>query len=210
MSADAPLPPSKREALEEAGQAIREAQSPDRDELLEAQRALRRAERAHDQVIREAQRALAAARRAQARAAEDQRRRADVEAAEQRLAEATADRSGVEESWPLVRRLAGHVEDEESVLDLAPGISAGHDGVVVATDRRFLFLAPRRTLAFDYEEIRGVAARGRWFGSNLAVSTASEKVVISGLSLARAKAMSELIGRRAGAEGGLRTHLTTP
>ena len=46
-------------------------------------------------------------------------RRAAVAAAEARLASATADRRGVEETWPLLHGLAALLEEGESVLDMA-------------------------------------------------------------------------------------------
>ena len=69
-----------------------------------------------------------------------------------RVAEGVGGGSGhaprVEETRALIHRLSELVDEEEDVIDMAPGISAGHDGVLVATDRRLLFISVRRTLSF--------------------------------------------------------------
>jgi Bacterial PH domain len=273
MPGGVPPPPRTGPALEAAANAIRDAQSSDRDEILEAQRALRQAEKAHDRAIDEARRDLAAARslrplvafghrlmlyedrlstpagnrplspdvtatvtaggarrrglelvvegpgwrevvhcggryekahelaRAVERTARDapalqQRRRAEIEAAERRLALAIADRRGVEQARPLLRRLAALLEDDEDALDMTPGVCAGHDGVVVATDRRLLFIAPRRRSAVRYAEVSWLSVRGRWFGTRLTLSTAGGKTAISGLAPRRARQIGELIRER--------------
>jgi len=112
-------------------------------------------------------------------------------------AERRHDRRALEETGALLHRLGGVVDDEEEVFDLAPGVSAGHEGVLAATDRRLLFLAPRLTLAFPYGEIERLRVRGRWLRSNLAVATADTSAVIGGLRPERARELGELVRERA-------------
>jgi len=82
------------------------------------------------------------------------------------------------------------------VIDMAPGISAGHDGVLVATDRRLLFISVRRTLSFPYEQISSVAVKGKWFGARLAVSATGGKGVISGIAPGHAAEIADLVRSR--------------
>ncbi len=110
--------------------------------------------------------------------------RDDAEQADRDLGGAWADRRAVEETRALIHRLGELVHDDEDVIDMAPGISAGHDGVLVATDRRLLFIAVRETLAFPYEQVSSVGVRGKWFGARLAVSTTGGKGIISGIARA--------------------------
>ena len=135
---------------------------------------------------------------AAARNAETIRRaaRAEAEQAEGDLAGAWADRRAVEETRALIHRLDGLVHDDEDVMDMAPGISAGHDGVLVATDRRLLFISARRTLAFPYEQVSSVSVHGKWFGARLAVSTTAGKGVISGITPGHAAEIAELVRSR--------------
>jgi hypothetical protein len=123
-------------------------------------------------------------------------RRGDVRAAEQEIADAEADRDGIEETRILVNRLGELCEPNEDVLDMAPAISAGHDGVLVATDRRLLFVALRRSLSFPYEEISSVATKGRLFSTRLSVSTPEGKGVFSGLKHEHARAIADVVRER--------------
>ncbi len=122
--------------------------------------------------------------------------RADAQQAERVLGSAQVDRAAIEETRAHMHRLGELVEDGEDVIDMAPGISAGHDGVVVATDRRLLFIGLRRTLAFPYEELSRVAVRGRWFGARLALSTPEGTGVISGISPRHASEIADLVRSR--------------
>jgi hypothetical protein len=137
-----------------------------------------------------------------ARNAETIRRaaRADAQQAERDLAGAWADRRAVEETRALIRTLSELVRDDEDVIDMAPGISAGHDGVLVATDRRLLFISVRRTLSFPYEQVSSVGVKGKWFGARLAVSTASGKGVISGIAPGHAAEIAALVRSRSPGE----------
>jgi hypothetical protein len=121
---------------------------------------------------------------------------AETEQAEWNLGGASADRHAIEEVRALIHRLGELLHDEEDVVDMAPGISAGHDGVLVATDRRLLFISVRRTLAFPYEQVSSVSVHGKWFGARLAVSTTAGKGVISGITPGHAAEIAELVRSR--------------
>jgi Bacterial PH domain len=122
--------------------------------------------------------------------------RAEAEQAERDLAGAWADRRAVEETRALIHRLDGLVHDDEDVIDMAPGISAGHDGVLVATDWRLLFISVRRTLSFPYEQVSSVSVKGKWFGARLVVSTTDGDVVISGIARGHAAEIADLVRSR--------------
>jgi hypothetical protein len=126
--------------------------------------------------------------------------RAETEQADQDLGQALADRHAVQETRALIHRLSNLVQQDEDVIDMAPGISAGHDGVLVATDRRLLFISVRRTLSFPYEQISSVELRGKWFGTRLTLSTPTGKGVVSGLAPRHAAEIADLIRSRIGGE----------
>jgi hypothetical protein len=126
--------------------------------------------------------------------------RADAEPAERSLGEARADRRAVEETRALLHQLSDLVDEDEDVIDMAPGISAGHDGVLVATDRRLLFVSVRRTLSFPYEEISSVRLKGRRLGARLAFSMPTGKGVFSGLAPRHAADIADLVCSRIGGE----------
>jgi hypothetical protein len=133
-----------------------------------------------------------------ARNAETIRRvaRAEAEQAERDLGGAWADRRAVEETRALIHRLGELVHEDEDVIDMAPGISAGHDGVLVATDRRLLFISVRRTLSFPYEQVSSVKVKGKLFGARLALSTSAGKGVISGIAAQHAAEIADLVRSR--------------
>lgn len=124
-------------------------------------------------------------------------RRSQGEAAERDLAAATLDRDSVQRTRELVHKLGELCDDDEDVLDMAPALSAGHDGILVATDRRLLFVSMRRTLSFLYRDISSVAAKGRWLGTRLTVSTSAGKAVFGGLERHHAAELEGLVGSRA-------------
>ena len=126
--------------------------------------------------------------------------RADADQAERELAGAWADRRAVEETRALIHRLGELVNEDEDVIDMAPGISAGHDGVLVATDWRLLFISVRRTLSFPYEQVSSVGVKGKWFGARLAVSTSEGNVVISGIAPGHAAEIADLVRSRISSE----------
>jgi hypothetical protein len=117
------------------------------------------------------------------------------EAAEGRLAAARVERLGIEEAKPLLDRIAALTEPGERVLDMAPGITTGHDGVLVVTDRRLLFVGLRHTLRLPYEAIQDVAVRGRRLGTRLIVSTPSGRTVVSSIAPRHATEIAELARR---------------
>ncbi len=119
-----------------------------------------------------------------------------AEQAEEDLGIAWADRRAVQETSGLIHKLGDLVQEGEDVLDMSPGISAGHDGVLVATDRRLLFVSVRRTLSLFYAQISAVAVKGRWFGARLAVSTPEGKGVFSGITPGHAAAIADLVRSR--------------
>ncbi len=176
----------KRKTLDAAGRTFRDAQGTDRDEILAAQRALRRAEHEHDRAVARAERDLAAA------------PQPEIEAAEGRLDAARVERLGIEEARPLLDRVAALTEEGERVLDMAPGITTGHDGVLVVTDRRLLFVGLRHTMLLPYDVIRDISVHGRHFGARLIVSTASGRKVVSGIAPRHAADLAELARRQIG------------
>jgi hypothetical protein len=126
-------------------------------------------------------------------------RQPETEFAEGRLAAARVERLGIAEAKPLLDRLAELNEEGESVLDMAPGITTGHDGVLVVTDRRLLFVGLRHVLLIPYDQVRHVAARGKVLGARLIVSTPSQTHVVGGLAPRHAEEIAELVRRRIGA-----------
>ena len=126
--------------------------------------------------------------------------RAENEQAAQDLGEALADRRAVQETRALIHQLSDLVCEDEDVIDMAPGISAGHDGVLVVTDRRLLFISVRRTLSFPYEQISSVGLKGKWFGTRLALSTPTGRGVVSGLAPRHAAEIADLVRSRIGGE----------
>jgi hypothetical protein len=68
--------------------------------------------------------------------------------------------------------------------------------VLVATDRRLLFISVRRTLSFPYEQVSSVRVTGRLFGARLAVSTTGGTGVISGIAPGHAAEIADLVRSR--------------
>ncbi len=183
MSADVPSPPSRAEAIEAAAEAVRDARTTDRDAILEAQRVLRHAEKVHDQAVRDAAKRL-------------HQDNTDTDAAKQELAAAHADRRWIAEARSLLDHVVGRLDGDEEVLDMVAGISAGHDGVMLVTNRRVLFVAPRWALDVPYEEIKAVMIRGRYFGARVTIVARDTKNVIGGLRPVRAAEIVELLNER--------------
>ena len=126
-------------------------------------------------------------------------RQPETEFAEGRLAAAGSSAWGSRRRRPLLDRLAQLSEEGETVLDMAPGITTGHDGVLVVTDRRLLFVGLRLTLAIPYDRVRHVVARGKLLGARLIVSTPGQRHVVSGLAPRHAEEIAELVRKRTGA-----------
>jgi hypothetical protein len=124
------------------------------------------------------------------------RREPEIDAAEGRLAAARVERLGIDEVKPLLERLTELMEKGERVLDMAPGISTGHDGVLVLTDRRLLFVGLRHKLVLPYDRITSVAASGTWFRARLIVSTESGTSVVSGLDRTHATEIAKFACQR--------------
>jgi cystathionine beta-lyase/cystathionine gamma-synthase len=183
MSAGVPGPPSRAEAIDAAAESVRDARTTDRDAILEAQRVLRHAEKAHDQAVRDAAKRL-------------HQDNTDADAAQQELAAARADRRWMAEARPLLDRVVGRLDGDEDVLDMVAGIAAGHDGVMLLTSRRVLFVAPRRTLDVPYEQIEAVSNRGRHFGARVTIVARDTKIVIGGLRPVRAAEIAELLNEQ--------------
>jgi hypothetical protein len=183
MTAGVPSPPSREEALEAAAEAVRDARATERDAILEAQRVLRHAEKAHDRAVRDAAKRL-------------RRDNTDTDTAKQELAAAHADRQWIAEARLLLDRVSGLLDGDEEVLDIVAGIAAGHDGVLLVTNRRVLFVAPRWTLGIPYEEIKAVNIRGRHFGAKVTILARDTKNVIGGLSPVRAAEIAELLNEQ--------------
>jgi hypothetical protein len=181
MTAGVPSPPSREEALEAAAEAVRDARATERDAILEAQRVLRHAEKAHDRAVRDAAKRL---------------RRNNTDTDKQELAAAHADRQWIAEARLLLDRVIGRLDGDEEVLDIVAGIAAGHDGVLLVTNRRVLFVAPRWTLGVPYEEIKAVSIRGRHFGAKVTILARDTKNVIGGLSPVRAAEIAELLNEQ--------------
>jgi hypothetical protein len=123
-------------------------------------------------------------------------RQPETEFAEGRLAAARVERLGIAEAKPLLDRLAQLNEDGESVLDMAPGITTGHDGVLVVTDRRLLFVGLRHTLLIPYDQVQAVAVRGKLLGARLIVSTPGQRHAVSGLAPRHAAEIAEFVRAR--------------
>jgi hypothetical protein len=127
-------------------------------------------------------------------------RRDEMDSAEERLAAARAERLAIEEAKPLLDRVAELTEDGECVLDMAPGITTGHEGVLVVTDRRILFVGLRLTLRRPLERVDDVSVKGRLFGSRLIVSGPDGKTVVSGIDPRHAAELAELAERQIDAQ----------
>jgi len=185
MAAGVPSPPNREEVLEAAAEVVRDARATERDAILEAQRVLRHAEKAHDRAVRHAAKRL---------------RRDDTDTdtatAKQELAAAHADRQWIAEVRLLLDRVIGRLDGDEEVLDIVAGIAAGHDGVLLVTNRRVLFVAPRWTVDVPYGEIKAVSTRGRHFGARVTILARDIKNVIGGLSPVRAAEIAELLNEQ--------------
>jgi hypothetical protein len=125
-------------------------------------------------------------------------RRPETEAAEGRLAAVRVERLGIEEAKPLLARVAELTDDDERVLDMVPGITTGHDGVLVVTDRGLLFVGLRHTERLPYREIEDIHESGRRFGARLTVKTANGKTVVGGVPARHAVEIVNLARRQMG------------
>src|SRR5215212_2947561 len=120
----------------------------------------------------------------------------DTATAKQELAAAHADRQWIAEVRLLLDRVIGRLDGDEEVLDIVAGIAAGHDGVLLVTNRRVLFVAPRWTVDVPYGEIKAVSTLGRHFGARVTILARDIKNVIGGLSPVRAAEIAELLNEQ--------------
>ena len=84
---------------------------------------------------------------------------------------------------------------------MAEAINADHDGVLVVTDRRLIFIAPRRTVSLRHRDIAGVEVRGRRLGTRIVVYLAEGRTTFSGIRLRHATELAGLVGERTPAGG---------
>jgi hypothetical protein len=198
MSALFSMSPSedKRDAVEVAGRPLRERWRAQAGQLEEAERALRRADREHDRALRKARRPGLA--RSSSRSSD---RKPEVEADGM---DAAAHRSrAIAETRTMLGSLDELLGEGEEVLDMAAGINAGHDGVLVVTDRRLIFVAPRRTLSLSHEDIARVEMRGRrWLGTRIAVVHPEGRATFSGIRQRHASELAELLDERSAVSEG--------
>jgi hypothetical protein len=109
----------------------------------------------------------------------------------------------IAETRTMLGSLGDLLSEDEKILDMAAGINAGHDGVLVVTDRRLIFVAPRRTLSLRHEDIARVEVRGRrWLGTRIAVFSAEGRATFSGIRQRHASELAELLEERSGVSAG--------
>ncbi len=109
----------------------------------------------------------------------------------------------IAETLTLLGNLGDLLGDGEEVLDMAAGVNAGHDGVLVITDRRLIFVAPRRTLSLRHDDIARVEMRGRrWLGTRIAVFSPEGRTTFSGIRQRHASELAELLDERSAVSAG--------
>lgn len=185
----------KQDAVEVAADSLRDGRRPRAGQLAEAERSLRKADREDDRALRRARRPRLARRSAPSSSQET-----EVEA--DGVGEGRHRSRAIAETRATLGDLGDLLDDREEILDMAAGINAGHDGVLVVTDRRLLFLAPRRTLSLSHEDIARVETRGRrWLGTRIAVFSAEGRATFSGIRPRHASDLAELLNERSAASG---------
>jgi len=186
----------KRDAVEAAARPMRERQRAETSQLAEAERALRRADREHDRALRKSRRLRLARSSSPSSEREPEPRMDEMEAAGHRS-------QAIAETRALLGNLGDLLGEGEEVLDMAAGINAGHDGVLVITDRRLIFVAPRRTLSLRHEDIARVEMRGRrWLGTRIAVFSPEGRTTFSGIRQRHASELAELLDERSAVSAG--------
>lgn len=141
---------SKREAVETAASGLRERQRAESGQLAAAESALRRADRERDRARRKARGRLRSRGSAHS----------DVTDTPGKTEPAAARTLAMSETRSVLGELSDRLEEGEDALDMAAAVHAGHDGVLVATDRRLVFVAPRRRLSLAYDDVESVHVRG--------------------------------------------------
>lgn len=180
---------SKREAIETASRALRERQRAESGQLGAAESALRRADRDRDREARE-------------------RRHAHSGESEPPAAPAAGDSTeasslALAETRSVLAELGDRLEPDEDALDMAAAVHAGHDGVLVATDHRLMFVAPRRRLSLAYDDFESVDVRGhRWSGTRLTVRSTEGRTTFSAIRPSHAKELADLVRGRMHASAG--------
>lgn len=186
----------KRDAVEAAARPLRERWRSEAGQLEEAERALRRADREHDRALRKSRRPRLArsSARSSERKPEDQVDGMDT---------ASYRSQAIAETRTMLGSLDDLLGEGEEILDMAAGINAGHDGVLVITDRRLIFVAPRRTLSVRHEDIARVEMRGRrWLGTRLAVLSPEGRSAFSGIRQGHASELAALLEERSAVSAG--------
>jgi len=178
---------SKRDAVETASRALRERQRAESGQLAAAESALRRADRDREARGRQHARPDGAG---LPNTAED--------------SEGAGGRSlAMAETRSVLAELGDRLETDEDALDMAAAVHAGHDGVLVATDRRLMFVAPRRRLSLAYDDVESVHVRGhRWSGTRLTVRSAEGRTTFSAIRPSHARELAELVRGRTHAPAG--------
>lgn len=183
------MPPSesKRDAVEAAARPLRERRRAQTGQLAAAESALRRADRERDRALRGT--------RARGLVRGEKGARGEAHEREPEGADALDHRArAIAETRTVLGELDELVEEDEEVLDMAAAVSAGHDGVLVVTDRRLIFVAPRRTVSLHRRNIAGVEVRGRRLGTRIVVYLAEGRTTFSGIRLRRARELAKLVG----------------
>ena len=184
---------SKRNAVEAAARPLRVRQRAESSQLAAAESALRRADREHDRALRKARgRPLARPRRSEAGELEPESGQTGADGPRTRA---------ITDTRTVLGELGDLVEESEEVLDMAAGINSGHDGVIVVTDRRLVFIAPRRKLSLRHDKIVSVEVRGRRLGTRIVVSLPEGRTTFSGIRQRHANDLAELVRERTPAAG---------
>lgn len=184
---------SKREAVETAASGLRERQRAESGQLAAAESALRRADRERDRARRKARGRLRSRGSAHS----------DVTDTPGKTEPAAARTLAMSETRSVLGELSDRLEEGEDALDMAAAVHAGHDGVLVATDRRLVFVAPRRRLSLAYDDLESVHVRGhRWSGTRLTVRSAEGRTTFSAIRPSHAKELAELVRGRTHAPAG--------
>lgn len=186
----------KRNAVEAAARSVRERRRAETGQLAQAESALRRADRAHDRALRKSRRQRLARSSSPSAKLGREPQASGKESAGHRS-------RAIAETRTLVGNLGDLLGEGEEILDMAAGINAGHDGVLVITDRRLIFIAPRRTLSLRHENVARVETRGRqWLGTRIAIYSPEGRTTFSGIRQRHASELAELLHERSGVSAG--------
>lgn len=186
----------KRDAVEAAARSLGERRRAETGQLAQAEKALRRADREHDRALRKARRSRLARSSSPSSERESEPQAGGMDPAGHRS-------RAIAETRALLGNLGDLLGEGEEILDMAAGINAGHDGVLVITDRRLVFVAPRRTLSLRHEDIARVEMRGRrWLGTRIAVFSPEGRATFSGIRQRHAGELAELLEERSAVTAG--------